>query len=484
MKALQVFKKFPRTFWVANTMELFERWAWYGFYILFALYLTGSTDEGGLGFTQIQKGWIMGVGTAILYFLPLITGAISDKIGYRKTLYIAYSVYTTAFLAIPFFHSFVPVFIIFLYLALGAALFKPIVSATVAKTTDKTTSSIGFGIFYMMVNIGAFVGPFVTSHFREISWEYVFISSAVVIAFNFVLLTFFYKEPRHEDEPEKVKEPLGKTIVGAFKNIGVALSDVKFVIFLIIIAGFWTMYNQLFFTLPVFIDQWVNTTGVYDFLLQWWPWLAHKIGTTEGTIPAELLVNVDAGSIILFQIIISSIVMRLRPLNAMIAGIFVASLGIGLSMMTHNGMFVVLALFIFSIGEMSSSPKITEYIGRIAPPDKTALYMGTSFLPVAAGNFFAGIISGNVYQQMSDKVELARNEMVARGIQLPAISDKFTQNDFLEAAAHKLNMNMHEFTMLLWDKYHPSNIWIVITGIGLGATFLLFLYDRLLLKKQ
>jgi len=484
MKALQVFKKFPRTFWVANTMELFERWAWYGFYIMFALYLTKSTDEGALGFTQIQKGWIMGVGTAILYFLPLITGAISDKIGYRKTLYIAYSVYTTAFLAIPFFHSFVPVFIIFLYLALGAALFKPIVSATVAKTTDKTTSSIGFGIFYMMVNIGAFIGPFVTSHFQKIAWEYVFISSAMVIAFNFVLLTFFYKEPRHDDEPEKVKEPLGKNIAGAFKNIGVALSDVKFVIFLVIIAGFWTMYNQLFFTLPVFIDQWVDTTSVYNFLLQWWPWLAHSIGTEQGTIPAELLVNVDAGSIILFQIIISAIVMRLRPLNAMISGIFVASIGIGLSMMTHSGMFVVLALFIFSIGEMSSSPKITEYIGRIAPPDKTALYMGTSFLPVAAGNFFAGIISGNVYQQMSDKVQLARNEMVARGINLPAISDKFTQNDFLETAAHKLNMNMHEFTMFLWDKYHPSNIWMVVFGIGLGATILLFLYDRIILKKQ
>ncbi|GET32621.1 MFS transporter [Prolixibacter bellariivorans] len=465
-------------------MELFERWAWYGFYILFALYLTKSTDEGALGFTQVQKGWIMGVGTAILYFLPLITGAISDKIGYKKTLYIAYSVYTTAFLAMPFFHSFVSVFAIFLYLALGAALFKPIVSATVAKTTDKTTSSIGFGIFYMMVNIGAFVGPFVTGHFQKIAWEYVFISSALVIAFNFVLLTFFYKEPKHDDEPEKVKEPLGKNIAGAFKNIAVALSDVKFVIFLVIIAGFWTMYNQLFFTLPVFIDQWVDTTGVYNFLANVWPWLAHKLGTEQGTISAEYLVNVDAGSIILFQIIISSIVMRMRPLNAMISGIFVASIGIGLSMMTHSGMFVVLALFIFSIGEMSSSPKITEYIGRIAPADKTALYMGTSFLPVAAGNFFAGIISGNVYQQMSDKVQLARDEMVARGIHLPAISHKFTQNDFLEAAAHKLNMNTHEFQMFLWDKYHPSHIWMVVTGIGLGATLLLFLYDRLLLKKQ
>ena len=66
------FKKFPKTFWVANTMELFERWAWYGMFTVLALYLTQSTDTGALGFSQSQKGNIMGTVTAILYFLPLL----------------------------------------------------------------------------------------------------------------------------------------------------------------------------------------------------------------------------------------------------------------------------------------------------------------------------------------------------------------------------------------------------------------------------
>ena len=203
MNPTTVFRKFPSNFWYANAMELFERWAFYGFYMLFALYLTGSTDQGGLGFSQTQKGMMMGIGTAILYFLPLITGAIADRIGYRKTLFIAYSLYTLAFLMMPMFHTYSMVFVLYLFLAIGAALFKPIISATVAKTTNSETSSIGFGIFYMMVNIGAFVGPFVTSSFREIFVEYVFYASAAVIAFNFVVLIFCLKNPIGKKEIPK-----------------------------------------------------------------------------------------------------------------------------------------------------------------------------------------------------------------------------------------------------------------------------------------
>ena len=103
---MSVFGKFPRTFWVANVIELFERWAWYGFFMLFANYLTGSSDAGGLEFTQEQKGWLMGVGTGILYFLPVLTGAIADRYGYRKVLFLAFLIYVSAFLLLPRFSTF------------------------------------------------------------------------------------------------------------------------------------------------------------------------------------------------------------------------------------------------------------------------------------------------------------------------------------------------------------------------------------------
>ena len=484
MSLITVFKKYPVTFWVANIMELFERWAWYGFYIIFALYLTNSTDEGALGFSQTQKGMIMGIGTAFLYLLPILTGAISDRIGYRKTLFLAYTIYTIVFLLIPMFKTYASVFTIYLLLAIGAALFKPIISATIAKTTDEDTSSIGFGIFYMMVNIGAFIGPFVTGFVRKYSWDYVFYSSAAVIAVNFILVAFFYKEPIKKASSNIKPHTILEQISQIFGSIAKALSDWRFALFLLIISGFWTMYLQFYMSLPVFIDQWVDTKVVFNFLLNYWPWLAHQLGTAEGTIPAEYIMNVDAGYIILFQIVISSIVMRYKPLHAMIAGILIASVGMGLSLATQNGLYIIVSLFIFSIGEMSSSPKITEYIGRIAPPDKTALYMGCSYIPLALGNFFAGIVSGKIFQNLSDKITLTKQEVLTRGIDLPAISEKFTKNEYFNHAAIKMNMDNNQLTQYLWDKYNPSSFWLVVLGIGILASASLFLYDQFIIRKK
>jgi hypothetical protein len=133
---------------------------------------------------------------------------------------------------------------------------------------------------------------------------------------------------------------------------------------------------------------------------------------------------------------------------------------------------------------MSSSPKITEYIGRIAPKDKIALYMGCSFLPMAGGNFLAGILSGGVYTRMADKITILQTEVASRGLDIPAISGSFTQNDYINRACELMGMNQIELTNMLWNTYHPSNIWVVFTGIGIATTIALFLYDRLWLKSR
>jgi dipeptide/tripeptide permease len=472
---LSVFSKFPQTFWVANTMELVERWAFYGFYMLFANYLTMSTDTGALGLSQTEKGIIMGVGTFVLYLLPVFTGAIADKIGFKKTLLIAYILYFVSFLIMPHCKSFIAVFSNYLFLALAAALFKPIISATVARTTNEETSSIGFGIFYMMVNIGAFIGPLVALRFSDTAFQMVFYISAVLILVNAVIL-IIYKEPEREINNDN----LGVAIIKILKNIGVALSNKKFVVFLVIVSGFWTMYNQLFFTLSVFITQWVDISILNDKLNEGFPLLVKLLGGEDGSLKAEHITNMDALFIIVFQLIISSIVMKWRPINSMITGFVISSIGMGLTLMTHNVTFIIAAIFIFGIGEMAGSPKITEYIGRIAPKDKVALYMGCSFLPVALGNFFAGIVSGPVYQHMTDKITLLKREFGVRGIQIPDI----TQNELIAKACTDFNMNATELNTFLWDKYHPSNIWIVITCIGLVASVALYVYDRVLLKEK
>lgn len=476
----RVIKRFPQSFWTANTMELFERWAWYGMFMVLALYLTGSRDTGALGFSQSQKGFLMGTVVAILYFLPVITGAIADRFGYKRVLFVSYAILTVGYFLMSVVTSYGGMFVVFLFVAIGAALFKPVISATISKTTDDETSSIGFGFFYMMVNVGAFIGPIFAAKFREIDWQYVFWLSSLVIAVNFILVIFFYKEPARE----KSEEPLGKSIVTILKNIYIALKDFKFLVFLIIIIGFWTMYNQLFYTLPVFIEQWVDTTVVYDALASISPGLANAIGTDRGTIAPEMMTNIDAGYIVLFQLLISTIVMRFKPLNAMISGIFVAGIGLGLTFMTQSGLYLVVTILVFAVGEMASSPKIIEYIGKIAPRDKVALYMGCSFLPMAGGNFFAGILSGDVYEAIAGKMTLLKREVMARGLDIPKVSENFTQNDYINMAAEKMGMTTTELTNHLWVTYHPENIWIIYTGIGIATAIALLAYDRLWLNRK
>lgn len=459
-------------------MELFERWAYYGIFAVLAIYLTSAKDTGALGFTHMQKGVLMGTFGGIVYFLPVITGSIADRIGFKKVLIMAYFVLISGYYLLGQVHSYAAVMTVLVYTAIGAALFKPVVSATIAKTTTKETSSIGFGIFYMIVNVGGFIGPIVASKVREIDWSFVFIVSSLAITLNLILVILFYREPDRIRQPGNLISSIGKI----FKNIVEVLTDLKFTLFLILIVGFWIMWWQLYFTLPIFIQDWTDTTTVYHLISNISPWIASKIGTAEGTIAPEMLINLDAFYIILFQVLISTLVMKWKPLSAMISGIFVATIGLTLWFVFQNGLFLFASLLIFAIGEMSSSPKITEYLGRIAPKDKVALYMGMSFLPMAGGNFFGGLLSGKAYEMFADKFTFLKTELSSRGLSLPEISENFTQTDYWNQAKTLLDFTDSELTRFLWTNYHPDRIWIVYTSLGLFTGIALLLYDKFLLK--
>jgi dipeptide/tripeptide permease len=479
MGLVTVLKKYNKTFWASNVIELFERWAWYGFYMAFALYLVNSKDTGAIGLTQAQKGIIMGTGSMLLYFLPLFTGAIADKLGYKRILYFSFILYISGFFMIKSFDTFGWMFFAFVWTCVGGAFFKPIISAMISRTTTDETSSIGFGIFYMMVNIGGFIGPFIAGVLLQKTWDYVFYMSMLAIGVNFLITFFFFREPIVNTQ----KTSLKTNIIQILLNIRTVLLNLKYVLFLVIMILFWAAFNQLYYSFPVFIDQWVDTSVLYDGIYQISPWLAKSIGTENDTLTAVTLSSMDSFFIILFQLIVSAFVMRFRPLAAMMGGILVLAGGLGFMFSSQSGWLILLGILIFSLGEMASSPKFTEYVGRIAPPDKKALYMGTSFLPIAAGHQLAGWLSGDVYEKMADKIYLLQQEVVKRGIILPEISDEFSKNDFIKLASEKLGMGGNELNHFLWTSYHPSNIWIVYAGVAVSAVILLWLYDRFVIGK-
>ncbi len=468
MSFIQTVKRFPRIFWVSNIIELFERWGWYAFYNGFiAIYLTSPRETGALGFSNVEKGTIMGTASMILYFLPLITGAVADKLGYKKVLITSFLTYILSFFLLSRFVTFGAIFAAFILLAVAGALFKPLISGTVARVTDKESASLGFGIFYMVVNIGGFIGPFIASLLYKKNWDIVFYMAIATMVLNLILTIFFYREPAVTDDGNSFLKNVGI----AFKNIWVTLTDWRFVLFLLIIGIFWTAYNQLYYSFPVFLEAWVNLDG-----------MSATLGLAPGTITTVTISSLASFFIILFQLIISSVTARFRPLNSITTGIFILAIGLGMMFANLNPWIIILGVLIFGIGEMASSPKIQEYLGTIAPADRKALYMGTSFLPVALGHLGAGWLSGKPFEQVADKFTLLKRAVADSGFEIPALSDGFSQTDYFNQAQELFGMDSQQLTQYLWDTYNPSRVWILFAAVTIAASLLLFLYDRLILK--
>jgi len=174
--------------------------------------------------------------------------------------------------------------------------------------------------------------------------------------------------------------------------------------------------------------------------------------------------------------------MKYKPINSMIIGLVVNTIGLTMALLTRNGWYLELAIFIFALGEMSFSPKILEYIGRLAPRDKAALYMGSNFLPMAMGNFIGGLLSGKIYEMLADKHVLLTREVSKWQLNMPAISDQFTKNDYFARAAEQMGMDQTSLTEYLWLNYYPSKFGFVLLAIGIGSALILIIYDKVIYR--
>ncbi|WP_299981243.1 MFS transporter [uncultured Pseudoteredinibacter sp.] len=316
---------FPRSFYVANGMEIFERLAWYGFFTVSSVYMTTPVDQGGVGFTESQRGALQGIIPFFLYILPVITGALADRYGFKRMFLLSFGIMAPSYYLLGQASSFGGFFVAFFAVALGAACFKPVVQGTISLTTNASNRSLGFGIFYTMVNIGGFAGPFIAGHVRAISWDAVFLMSTLWICINFFPAAFLYRDPRdqvHKDKQaekslkevlQEAQEVLGNarfamtifpciillmcagadwlSYLMAFGGIiawllfnvlwdrfaqegssapwwqqKIHVSNVPFAIYLGVLSGFWAIYNQLFYTLPLFLRDYIDTADIISFV--------------------------------------------------------------------------------------------------------------------------------------------------------------------------------------------------------------------------
>jgi len=378
--------RFPFVFWVANGIEVLERFAYYGIYMGFGIYLQQ------LGYSKGDLGIIQSIFLALSYLIPLFSGTFADKYGFKKVLIISYLVYLPTILLLIVTKSFSGIAITMLSIGFAAGIFKPLISGTVRVVTDRTNKTLGFGIFYAMVNVGASFGPIIMGKLRALSWDYVFITAAAAVGLMFIITLIFYKEPPREIE--------GVTLKQKFKDMGEVLSDYKYLTFIILLGVFfWMPFWAFFNVLTVYIDDYMNTAALYQ-----------GVKSILGTGITSLISSNDSGVwkinaeaishtgyiIIVFQIFISHIFEKRAALRSFLFGILVAAAGfvvLGFSVTTSNNL-VFLGIFLFATGEMISSPRIQEYITWIAPKEKAGLYMGTNFLATFIGATLSGIYTG------------------------------------------------------------------------------------------
>jgi len=358
---------FPGVFWVANSIEVLERFAYYGIYFGFGIYMAS------LGYSRAQLGIVQSLFLLLSYGIPVVSGTFADRFGFKKVLIVSYLAYLPAILLLIFTKSYSGIVLTMLSIGLAAGIFKPLIAATVRAVTDKSNKTLGFGIFYAMVNVGGSFGPIVLGKLRAISWDYAFMAAAASIVVMLLITIFFYEEPPREIE--------GETLGKKLKDIGVALSDLRFTALLVLLGiCFWLPFWAFFNLCAVYVDGNLDTARLYQ-----------QMQAVLGTTVANFFSQVDEQDTrrILGETISHTgwIIMILQVGVSRIAEGFVV---VGLANITAPAV-IFLGIVIFAVGEMVSSPRIQEYITWVAPKEKAGLYMGMNFLAVMVGAALSGV---------------------------------------------------------------------------------------------
>jgi len=386
-----LFKAFPGTFWLVIMMEFFERGSYYGMMSILSVYFTDQ-----LNFTKESVGVIKSVIQPLLYILPILAGAIGDRFGYRRTLIFAFSFLGLGYFLTAQSTEYTLVFASLVVMAIGAGSFKPMISGTIARVTNESNSTLGFGVFYWSVNLGAFLFPLILVPYlkNNFGWEYVIYAAAVGTASMLIPTLFFYKEPPKQESKKNIPQVL--------KEMVMVVTDVKFISLIVIYSGFWILYFQMFDSVLWYVKDYVDATALNNSVNGFFSWFGINL---NWAFDVEHVTVINAGTIILLQMIVSNIVKKTAALPTMITGISMGTVGMAILAISTDIWVFMLGTVIFSIGEMTAHPKFLSYVGLIAPPNKKATYLGYAFLYGVIGSSIGGILGANLYVHFVDNLK-------------------------------------------------------------------------------
>ena len=364
---------FERPFWVANVSELFERLSYYAAFASLARYLNES-----LKFPVEQASSLTGLFGGLVWFLAAFGGTLADRMGFRRALSLAYLILSCAYFLLgsiaapwlaPVRNSMPLVVLMTLVLmlpALGIALVKPCVVGTTARASHENVRSIGYSIYYTLVNIGGAAGPYVASWVHQhMSVENVFRVAALSVFAMFFAVLLFFNEPRRSGESQTV------SLAQAARNFGTVIGNPRFMIFLLIFSGYWVVYWQEFIILPLYVHNYIDPKA-----------------------DTELMLVTGPLTVISLQLLMSFLTKKIPAFRAITLGTLISGLAWILLILHPTVPMVILTLFAVSLGEITQSPRYYEYISRLAPPGQQGTYMGFAFLPIGIGSLIGGWFGG------------------------------------------------------------------------------------------
>lgn len=442
--------KFPATFWTANTVELFERAAYYAMASFMVIYLKET-----LGMTPSFATFLNGsLLWGMIYFLPILSGTLADKFGFKKTLSLAFVMIALGYAVLGNIQKLwpklvptgsgaapdytIPVVLGICLIGIGGSVVKPCIAGTVQKTAG-LRATLAFGIFYMVINIGSITGRIVSYFVRtKLGIPAIFKYPSTIFALLGLAVTFLiYREPQYatpDIAPAKAapKRTLGQALLGIFT----VLANIKFVFFIVVIGLFWFLYIQLYNLMPLYLRY------------------------IDPNAPVELYTMANPIMIVAFQLLITRLVRRWTPVKSIMLGAVVVTLGmlmnavpalvaadpmkkvglLGLAV-PFAGIFMLVSIASMAVGEMMASPRVYEYIGAIAPRGQEGLYLGYQSLPIALASIVGGPVGGRLFERFI-------NTPLKEGRPVDILT-----------------------------------MWLIIAGIGVASVVGLLVYDRLLVKK-
>ncbi|HQP49826.1 MAG TPA: MFS transporter [Spirochaetota bacterium] len=448
-----------RPFWAANIMEMIERLAYYGVRTVIPIYIAQADEINGLHFTHGDKGLIFLWWALVQSVLPVFTGGFADRYGYKKQIFIAIVLKVLGYSAMATQREFWPFFMGCILLAAGTAVFKPPIQGTFVKTIDGTNSGVGWGYFYMVVNIGGFLGPPAAHFLYGYSWPAVFYGCAVIVSLNLFLL-FTYREV--ESDADKSTGPWHVIALTARE-----IANPRLIAFILISSVFWASYMQIFDMLPNFIVDWIDSASIAAHLPGFMLARNHPLAPQ---IAQEWVINFNPLLIIFLVAPLSWYVnRRMKRLTSITIGILIGAFGILTVGVSMSVLTCLAGIACFSVGEMLCSPKMNEYLGVIAPRDKKALYMGYANIPFAIGWGYGSFAGGTMYGESGEKAALAIRYL-SDMLHISALPER---NSAFTLLMEKTGLSFHDATVLLWNTYHPWKVWIPFGAAAVFAALLM-----------